>query len=60
VHFFFSCITSVCSNSKSKVEEEPTNTEPNETYPSIAYFIVYTPNDNCNDNTFLPRYITKI
>ena len=52
VHFFFSCITSVCSNSKSKVEEEPTDTEPDETYPSIAYFIVYTPNDNCNDNTF--------
>jgi hypothetical protein len=52
VHFFFSCITSVCSNSKSKVEEEPTDTEADETYPSIAYFIVYTPNDNCNDNTF--------
>ena len=52
VHFFFSCIASVCSNSKSKVEEEPTNTEHNETYPSYANFIVYTPNDNCNDNTF--------
>ena len=26
--------------------------EPNETYPSIAYFIVNTPKDNCNDNTF--------
>jgi hypothetical protein len=43
VHFFISSITSVCSNSKSKVEEEPTYMEPDETYPSIAYV---------NDNTF--------
>jgi hypothetical protein len=42
------------------IEEEPTNTEENGSYPSMAYFIVYTPTDNCNDNTFFTGYITKI
>ena len=41
VHFFFSCVTSVASNLKSKRDEGGQNSQ--QTYPSIAYFIAYTP-----------------
>ena len=50
VHFFFSCVTSVASNLKSKRDEGGQNSQ--QTYPSIAYFIAYTPCEETNDNTF--------
>ena len=50
VHFFFSCVTSVASNFKSK--RDGGGQDSNQTYPSIAYFIVYTPCEETNDNTF--------
>ena len=50
VHFFFSCVTSVASNFKSK--RNGGGQDSNQTYPSIAYFIVYTPCEETNDNTF--------
>ena len=43
----------MCSNAKTKVDEEdPQNKDTNDVYPSIAYFIVYTPTESCNDDTF--------
>lgn len=43
----------MCSNAKTKVdEEEPQNKDTNDVYPSIAYFIVYTLTESCNDDTF--------
>ena len=54
VYFFFSCISSVSSNSKTKIADVETASSGNgnEVYPCISYFIVYTPNENCDDNTF--------
>jgi hypothetical protein len=46
VQFFFSCITCVTSNARS-AEDERTR----ETYPSIAYFVVYRENAACNGTT---------
>ena len=55
VYFFFSCISSVCSNAKTHNSEggdTPSTVTEEEVYPSISYFIVYTPNDDCDENTF--------
>ena len=52
VHFFFSCITAVCSNEK---RASNSGNIRNESYPSVAYFIVYTPSDECTDNTFFSK-----
>ena len=50
MHFFFLCVTRVASNLKSKRDEGGQNSQ--QTYPSIAYFIAYTPCEETNDNTF--------
>ena len=43
----------MCSNAKTKVDEEdPQNKDTTDVYPSIAYFIVYTLTESCNDDTF--------
>ena len=49
VHFFFSYVTSVASNFKS--ERVGGGQDSNQTYPSIAYFIMYTPCEETNNNT---------
>ncbi|CAB3995433.1 sperm receptor for egg jelly-like [Paramuricea clavata] len=46
VQFFFSCITCVTSNARSAEEDRTC-----ETYPSIAYFVVYRENAACNGTT---------
>ena len=51
VHFFFSCITAVSTNEK----RSSTGQSKNEAYPAIAYFIVYTPSEECNQDTFFAR-----
>jgi hypothetical protein len=51
VHFFFSCITAVSTNEK----QSSTGQSKNEAYPAIAYFIVYTPSEECNQDTFFAR-----
>ena len=46
VQFFFSCISCVTSNARSAQEDRT-----GETYPSIAYFVVYQENAACNGAT---------
>ena len=46
MQFFFSCITCVTSNARSAQEDRT-----GETYPSIAYFVVYRENAACNGAT---------
>lgn len=53
VQFFFSCVSSVCSNAKeakrsNKTQEEPPIEE--KTYPAIGYFVVYRKTETCNEN----------
>ena len=53
-NFFFSCISSVCSNPNVKQtrSEQDSQQAETDTYPSVAFFIVYEPSEWCNDNTF--------
>lgn len=50
VVFFFSCISGVCSNANRKRDpnSRPRNSD---TYPCVSFFIVFEPNERCNDET---------
>ena len=54
VIFFFSCISSVCSNPNVKQTRSYQNSQEAETdtYPCVAFFVVYEPSEKCSDNTF--------
>ncbi|CAB4008241.1 Hypothetical predicted protein [Paramuricea clavata] len=54
VIFFFSCISSVCSNPNVKQTRSDQNSQEAETdtYPCVAFFVVYEPSEKCSDNTF--------
>ena len=49
IQFFFSCVTCVTTNAKSSEDRR------GETYPAIAYFIVYRQNDECNETTIFAK-----
>lgn len=49
VQFFFSSITSVCSNAKSSGSQDG-ETNADETYPAVAYFIVFRQCEGFNEN----------
>ena len=52
VIFFFSCISSICSNpNTTKAQQSNANAGEN-TYPCVSFFIVYQPNEQCDDDTF--------
>ena len=57
VQFFFSCISSVCFNSKTRNDKDGKTSK--EVYPSVSYFIVYAPDENCNNNTFFTALQNK-
>jgi hypothetical protein len=50
VVFFFSSISGVCSNPN--VSTDPNKTANNDTYPCVAFFIVYESSEKCNEETF--------
>ena len=49
IQFFISCVTCVTTNAKSSEDCR------GETYPAIAYFIVYRENDECNETTIFAK-----
>lgn len=53
VQFFFSCISSVCSNAKEAKGpsgEQHDVEEEEKSYPAIGYFIVYRETETCSEN----------
>ena len=51
VAFFFSAISAVSSNANTK-KGRSSNTNDDDTYPCVAFFIVYESSDKCHEETF--------
>ena len=51
VQFYFSCVTSVMCNAKSSQSVPAEGSASKESYPAIAFFIVYKKCDTCNEST---------
>ena len=49
VQFFFSCVTSVMCNAKSAKDDDNETSDTHESYPAIAYFVVYKECATCNE-----------
>jgi hypothetical protein len=49
VQFFFSCVTSVMCNAKSAKDDDNETSYTHESYPAIAYFVVYKECATCNE-----------
>ncbi|CAB4032953.1 Hypothetical predicted protein, partial [Paramuricea clavata] len=49
VQFFFSCVTSVMCNAKSAKDDDNETSYTPESYPAIAYFVVYKECATCNE-----------
>ena len=52
VMFYFSCISSVCSNPNTSKGQRSNANVGETSYPCVSFFIVYQPNEKCDDDTF--------
>ena len=48
IQFFFPCVTSLMSNTKSAKDDDNETSYMPESYPEIAYFVVYKECATCN------------